>query len=133
MFPHSVSEFRSLVPVATDGHATPAPAMRFATVVKPQDAVRVFALAYQGKLSALAALAGLSQSHCCRAFKASTGPAPYQWQLQSRVDRAKFLLLNTNRCLQEIAEETGFAHAVHVGRTFRKMTGVSRLHGGRTC
>ena len=45
------------------------------------------------ELAALAQLAGLSQSHYCRAFKASTGMAPYQWQLQARVERAKQLLI----------------------------------------
>jgi len=35
------------------------------------------------------------------------------------------LLLNTNRCLQEIADTTGFADAVHFSRTFRKITGAS--------
>ena len=77
------------------------------------------------ELATLAELAGLSQSHYCRAFKASTGVAPYQWQLQARVERAKDLLLNTNKGLQDVAEATGFADAVHFGRTFRRMTGAS--------
>ncbi|WP_179119075.1 AraC family transcriptional regulator [Massilia sp. KIM] len=77
------------------------------------------------ELCMLAELVGLSQAHFCRAFKASTGLAPYQWQLQARVSRAKFLLLNTNRCLEEIANSTGFADAAHFSRTFRKMTGAN--------
>jgi transcriptional regulator GlxA family with amidase domain len=77
------------------------------------------------ELATLAELAGLSQSHYSRAFKASTGLAPYHWQLQARVKRAKDLLLNTNGCLQDVAEATGFADAVHFGRTFRKMTGAT--------
>ncbi|TMU74843.1 helix-turn-helix domain-containing protein [Hydrogenophaga intermedia] len=77
------------------------------------------------ELSTLAELAGFSQSHYSRAFKASTGLAPYQWQLQARVDRAKDLLLNTNGGLEEVAEATGFADAVHFGRTFRKITGAT--------
>lgn len=77
------------------------------------------------ELATLAQLAGLSQSHYSRAFKASTGLAPYRWQLQSRVDRAKHLLLNTNGGLGEVAAATGFADAVHFGRTFRKMTGAT--------
>lgn len=77
------------------------------------------------ELATLARLAGLSQSHYCRAFKASTGLAPYQWQLQARVARAKHLLLNTNGCLEDVAEATGFADAVHLGRTFRRMTGAT--------
>jgi AraC-like DNA-binding protein len=76
-------------------------------------------------LATLAQLAGLSQSHYSRAFKASTGLAPYQWQLQARVERAKDLLLNTNDGLQGIADVTGFADAVHFGRTFRKVTGAT--------
>jgi len=77
------------------------------------------------ELATLAELAGLSQSHYSRAFKASTGLAPYRWQLQSRVERAKHLLLNTNNGLQDVAEATGFADAVHFGRTFRKLTGAT--------
>jgi len=77
------------------------------------------------ELATLAELAGLSQSHYSRAFKASTGLAPYRWQLQSRVERAKDLLLNTNSGLHDVAEATGFADAVHFGRTFRKMTGAT--------
>jgi AraC-like DNA-binding protein len=77
------------------------------------------------ELAALAELAGLSQSHYSRAFKASTGVAPYQWQLLARVKRAKELLLNTNGGLEHIAEATGFSDAVHFGRTFRKVTGTT--------
>jgi len=76
-------------------------------------------------LATLANLAGLSQSHYSRAFKASTGLAPYQWQLQARVERAQHLLLNTNGGLEDIAGATGFADAVHFGRTFRKITGAT--------
>jgi AraC-like DNA-binding protein len=76
-------------------------------------------------LATLASLAGLSQSHYGRAFKASTGLAPYQWQLQARIERAKGLLLETGGSLEDVAEATGFADAVHFGRTFRKMTGAT--------
>lgn len=76
-------------------------------------------------LATLANLAGLSQSHYHRAFKASTGLAPYRWQLQARIERAKGLLLDTCGSLEDVAEATGFADAVHFGRTFRKLTGVT--------
>ncbi|RZI59357.1 MAG: helix-turn-helix domain-containing protein [Rubrivivax sp.] len=76
-------------------------------------------------LSTLAALAGLSQSHYSRAFKVSTGVAPYQWQLQARIERAKALLVGTSSSLEDVAEATGFADAVHFGRTFRKLTGAT--------
>lgn len=75
------------------------------------------------ELATLAQLAGMSPSHYCRAFKTSTGLAPYQWQLHARIERAKCLLLDTNGTLEAVAEATGFADAVHFGRTFRKIVG----------
>jgi len=76
-------------------------------------------------LAHLAALAGLSQSHFSRAFKASTGMAPYRWQLDARIRRAQALLIDTPASLDQVAESTGFADAVHFGRTFRKLTGAT--------
>ena len=77
------------------------------------------------ELAHLAALAGLSQSHFSRAFKASTGMAPYRWQLDARIRRAQALLIDTRASLDQVAEVTGFADAVHFGRTFRKLTGAT--------
>lgn len=76
-------------------------------------------------LGELAALTGLSQWHFSRAFKASTGVAPYRWQLEARIRRAQALLLGTQAPLDSIAEATGFADAVHFGKTFRRITGVA--------
>lgn len=76
-------------------------------------------------LADLAALAGLSQSHFSRAFKASTGMAPYRWQLDARIRRAQALLIDSQASLDQVAEATGFADAVHFGRTFRKLTGTA--------
>jgi AraC-like DNA-binding protein len=76
-------------------------------------------------LAHLADLAGLSQAYFSRAFKASTGMAPYRWQLDARIRRAQALLIDTAASLDEVAEATGFADAVHFGRTFRKFIGVT--------
>lgn len=76
-------------------------------------------------LAQLAALVGLSQAHFSRAFKASTGLAPYRWQLDARIRRAQALLLDTRSSLDRVAKSTGFADAVHFGRTFRKFTGTT--------
>jgi AraC family transcriptional regulator len=77
------------------------------------------------KLAHLAAMADLSQSHFSRAFKTSTGMAPYQWQLDARIRRAQALLIDTHASLDDVAEITGFADAVHFGRAFKKLTGVT--------
>jgi AraC-like DNA-binding protein len=77
------------------------------------------------ELSELAALTGLSESHFSKAFKASTGLAPYRWQLDARIRRAQELLCDTDASLEQVAQATGFADAVHFGRTFRKFVGAS--------
>ncbi len=77
------------------------------------------------ELATLASHAGLSPYHFSRAFKASTGLAPYQWQLRSRIQHAQSLLLTTSASLESVAEATGFADAVHFGRTFRKLIGAT--------
>ncbi len=77
------------------------------------------------ELAQLAAIAGLSQSHFSRAFKASTGMSPYRWQLDARIRRAQALLFDTHKSLEHVAQWTGFADAVHFGRTFRKLTGAT--------
>ena len=76
------------------------------------------------ELATLARLVDLSQSHFSHAFKVSTGVAPYRWQLDARIRRAQRLLLETRRPLEQVAEATGFADAVHFGRTFRRLTGT---------
>ena len=57
---------------------------------------------------------------------AYAGPhPPYRWQLDARIRRAQALLIDTNASLDDVAEATGFADAVHFGRTFRKLTGAT--------
>jgi AraC family transcriptional regulator len=76
-------------------------------------------------LAQLAKLVGLSTSHFSRAFKASTGMAPYQWQLNARIQRAQMQLINTDASLEQVAEANGFADAVHFGRRFRQLIGAA--------
>jgi AraC family transcriptional regulator len=51
--------------------------------------------------------------------------APYRWQLEARVKRAQSLLLDTRASLEQVAEATGFADAVHFGKAFRNITGMT--------
>lgn len=73
----------------------------------------------------LANLIGLSQSRFSHAFKATTGLAPYQWQLAHRIERAKALLLDGHASLQSVAEATGFADVMHFGRAFKRVVRVT--------
>lgn len=77
------------------------------------------------ELAAVAKAAGLSLAHLSRAFKLSTGVAPYQWQLEKRIDRARQLLSAGAQRLDEIAEACGFADVAHFARTFKRITGLT--------
>jgi AraC family transcriptional regulator len=68
-------------------------------------------------------LCSLSQWHFARAFKASTGLSPYQWQLDVRLKQAQDLLLTTDGTIEIIAQATGFVDAMHFNRLFKKKTG----------
>jgi AraC family transcriptional regulator len=77
------------------------------------------------KLEELANLTGLSQSHFSHSFKASTGLAPHDWQMNARLSRAKELLKTGNQPLIIVAAETGFSDHAHFSRVFRKHVGVA--------
>ncbi|MCF3642601.1 AraC family transcriptional regulator [Rhizobium sp. TRM95111] len=77
------------------------------------------------RLGELAMLTGLSQSHFSHAFKASTGLAPYQWQMQARIERIKKRLVEDDSPLTAVAAEAGFADQAHFTRTFRRHVGVT--------
>ncbi len=79
---------------------------------------------YRIELETLAAQVNLSQAHFSRAFKTSTGLAPYQWQLAARIRRAQAMLVNSDSSLADVAQATGFADTVHFGRTFRNLVGA---------
>jgi AraC family transcriptional regulator len=82
-------------------------------------------LPQQVELQELATLVGLSQWHFARAFKASTGQSPYQWQLDARVQDAKKLLMTTEATIETVAEATGFGDAMHLIRHFKKKVGAT--------
>ncbi|UHS61288.1 helix-turn-helix transcriptional regulator [Agrobacterium vaccinii] len=77
----------------------------------------------QIELRELASLVGQSQWHFCRAFKASTGASPYQWQLDERIGLAQQLLLSSENSLDRVAAATGFGDSMHLIRTFKKRCG----------
>ena len=77
------------------------------------------------RLEELATITGLSQSHFSHSFKASTGMAPHDWQINARLNRAKELLKTDEQALTMIAAETGFSDHAHFSRVFRKHIGMT--------
>ena len=83
-------------------------------------------LAESLRLDDLAAAAGLSPFHFCRAFKAATGLSPHRFVTLRRVAMVQNLLRRAPaRPLAEIAAACGFAHHSHLTACFRKATGTT--------
>jgi AraC-like DNA-binding protein len=76
-------------------------------------------------LKTLADECGLSTSYFARAFRASTGLAPYQWLAHRRVEVAKNLLRQRRDSLCEIALACGFSDQSHFTRVFAKIVSTS--------
>ncbi|MFJ6326887.1 MULTISPECIES: helix-turn-helix domain-containing protein [unclassified Rhizobium] len=77
----------------------------------------------QIELRELSELAGMSQWHFCRAFKASTGLSPYEWQLDKRIEAVQGFLLHSDAPLDAIAKTVGFCDPTQLSRAFKKRTG----------
>lgn len=77
------------------------------------------------RLQDLANLAGLSPSYFSSVFKASTGIAPYQWQMRARIRRVQNELLAPSATLSSVAEAAGFADQAHLTRVFKKYVGTT--------
>ena len=67
----------------------------------------------------------LSYDRFRHVFKQHTGMAPYQYQLEVRISRAKMLLTGTQLSVKEVAGLLQFEDPYHFSRIFKKKTGVS--------
>ncbi|EHS50352.1 transcriptional regulator, AraC family [Rhizobium sp. PDO1-076] len=78
----------------------------------------------QVSLADLAAIAGLSEFHLQRMFRASCGVSPHGWVQHRRLARAKALLAGADPIAQ-IASACGFSSQSHLTRVFKTMTGTT--------
>ncbi len=74
-------------------------------------------------LGALAADAGLSRFHFCRAFKESTGLSPHAWLRQHRLEQAMNMLRDSDVSVVSVAAALGYASQTAFAAAFRKLTG----------
>jgi AraC family transcriptional regulator len=74
-------------------------------------------------LAALAADAGLSRFHFCRAFKESTGLSPHAWLRQHRLEQAMNMLRDSDASIALVAAELGYASQTAFAAAFRRLTG----------
>ncbi|RMD76370.1 MAG: helix-turn-helix domain-containing protein [Lentisphaerae bacterium] len=76
----------------------------------------------------IARAVGMSPSHLAHLFKAQTGYSPIRLHLLLRIEKAKQLLLTTNRKVRDIAAEIGFVNPYHFSTCFRSVVGKSPVN-----
>lgn len=92
---------------------------------------------------ALARIAGASQAHFIRSFKATFAETPHRYLQRRRIERAMFLLRQSECSVTEICLDVGFNSLGTFSRTFRDIVGcppndyrarkVGRTNSAPTC
>jgi AraC-like DNA-binding protein len=75
-------------------------------------------------VGAVAAVAHVSEAHFIRSFRATFGETPHRYLQRRRVERAMFLLRETDRSVTDICFDVGFNSVGTFSRTFRDIVGV---------
>ncbi|MFD2083314.1 AraC-type DNA-binding protein [Actinopolymorpha cephalotaxi] len=76
-------------------------------------------------VAALARIAHVSPAHFIRTFRATFGETPHRYLQRRRVERAMFLLRETDAPVTEICFAVGFGSHGTFSRTFRDIVGRS--------
>ncbi len=76
-------------------------------------------------VAALARIACVSGAHFIRTFRATFGETPHRYLQRRRVERAMFMLRETERSVTEICFDVGFVSLGSFSRTFREIVGQS--------
>jgi transcriptional regulator GlxA family with amidase domain len=72
-------------------------------------------------ISALAAIAYVSEAHFIRTFRATFDETPHRYLQRRRVERAMFLLRETDRSVTDICLDVGFSSLGTFSRTFHEI------------
>ena len=74
-------------------------------------------------VAALATIAFASEAHFIRTFRATFGETPHRYLQRRRVERAMFLLRETDRSVSDICLDVGFTSLGTFSRTFTAIVG----------
>jgi len=78
-------------------------------------------------IAALSRIAGVSEAHFIRTFRATFGETPHRYLQRRRVERSMFLLREGDRSVTDICLDVGFQSLGTFSRTFREIVGQSPL------
>lgn len=73
----------------------------------------------------LARVASVSEAHFIRTFKATFGETPHRYLQRRRVERAMFMLRESDRTVTDVCLDAGFTSLGTFSRTFRDIVGLS--------
>jgi AraC-like DNA-binding protein len=73
----------------------------------------------------LAEVAHVSDAHFIRTFHSTFGETPHRYLQRRRVERAMFMLRETERSITDICLEVGFTSLGTFSRTFRDIVGIN--------
>lgn len=76
-------------------------------------------------LATVAKAVNTSTFYFCKLFKRATGLTFTEYLARVRIEKAKTLLLDSNRRISELAYDVGFQSLTHFNRVFRKIVGQS--------
>jgi AraC-like DNA-binding protein len=76
-------------------------------------------------IPSLARIAHVSEAHFIRTFRATFGETPHRYLQRRRVERAMFLLVQTDRTVTDICFDVGFTSLGTFSRTFHAIVGRS--------
>jgi AraC-like DNA-binding protein len=83
------------------------------------------AYAHPLDISNLSQVASVSEAHFIRTFKATFGETPHRYLQRRRVERAMFLLRESERTVTDVCLDVGFGSLGTFSRTFRDILGVT--------
>jgi AraC-like DNA-binding protein len=76
-------------------------------------------------ITELAQVARVSEAHFIRTFRATFGETPHRYLQRRRVERAMFMLRESDRSVTDICMEVGFSSLGTFSRTFRDIVQVT--------
>ena len=77
------------------------------------------------RVAELATMAGMSESHFSRMFKAAMGTSPIDWLRRERINQAKRRLVESDDAIKEVAQQVGYSDQFFFSKDFKKMTSLT--------
>ena len=74
-------------------------------------------------ITTLARIACVSEAHFIRVFRATFGETPHRYLQRRRVERAMFMLRETDKTITEVCLDVGFSSLGTFSRTFTSIVG----------